>query len=149
MIRFFWHQPYLVTTPPTGFLRFKKSIFKDIWEINNFFDFFDVFTPSLQVWWIFVENWWRNNLSKLTTFNPVFQLPHSAMVDCIVIINWLFARKNREDHLLFWWMRLKTQSLCQSVKCKIVDDPPKIDKIENLSLRPVLKSYLNHILTIS
>jgi hypothetical protein len=28
-----------VTTPPTGFLRFKKSIFKDIWEINNFFDF--------------------------------------------------------------------------------------------------------------
>ena len=28
-----------MTTPPTGFLRFKKSIFQDIWEINNFFDF--------------------------------------------------------------------------------------------------------------
>ena len=82
-IRFFWHQPYLVTTPPTGFLRFKKSIFKDIWEINYFFDFLDVFTPSLQVWWIFVENWWRNNLSKLTTFNPVFQLQHSAMYNLI------------------------------------------------------------------
>ena len=79
LIRFFWHQPYLVTTPPTGFLQFKKSLFKDIWEINYFFDFLDVFTPSLQVWWIFVENWWRNNLSKLTTFNPVFQLPHSGM----------------------------------------------------------------------
>ena len=28
-----------MTTPPTGFLRFKKSIFKDIWEINFFLIF--------------------------------------------------------------------------------------------------------------
>ena len=28
-----------MTTPPTGFLRFKKSIFKDIWEINYFLIF--------------------------------------------------------------------------------------------------------------
>ena len=28
----------------------------------------------------FVENWWRNNLSKLTIFDPIFQLNHSAMM---------------------------------------------------------------------
>ena len=34
--------------------------------------FFYVFTPSLKVWQIFVENSWRNYLSKFTTFHPVF-----------------------------------------------------------------------------
>ena len=56
-----------------------KNNFLKIFGKSIFFDFFDVFTPSLQVWWNVVENWWRNDLSKLTTFNPVFQLLHSAM----------------------------------------------------------------------
>ena len=42
--------PYLVTTPPTGFLQFKKSFLKDIWEINFFVDFLDVYAPSLKIW---------------------------------------------------------------------------------------------------
>ena len=85
-LKYFWLFDTFFLTPtlscdntPNRFFTFKKSIFINIWEINYFFDFLDVFTPSLQVWWIFVENWWRNNLSKLTTFNPVFQLPHSAL----------------------------------------------------------------------
>ena len=62
--------------PQQVFYNFKNPFLEIFGKSINFLD---VFTPSLQVWWIFVENWWRNNLSKLTTFNPVFQLLHSAL----------------------------------------------------------------------
>ena len=78
--QFFRYQPYLVKTPPTGFWLFSSLFLPKIVKTDYFFKYLDVYTSSLKIWLILVQNWWINNCSKLTTLNPVFQLLHSALI---------------------------------------------------------------------
>ena len=74
LARFFWDQSWLEETPPTGFLEFFHNIC---------FKYFCLF--GLRESWgsniLELLGQWRNNLSKLTTFDPTFHLTHSAWVE--------------------------------------------------------------------
>ena len=68
--RFFGFFPHL-----SVFLIFSSSVF----NICVYLGFWGVEAALCKIWWILGQNPRRNNLSKLTTFDPFFQLLHSAM----------------------------------------------------------------------
>ena len=92
---FFWDQSWLEQTPRTGFFHFflfKKYIFVNI---CIYLDFWGVKAALCKIWEILGQIPRRNNLSKLTTFDPVFQLPHSAMINnSIFWKTWLLSSFN-------------------------------------------------------
>ena len=89
-IAFFWDQSWLEKTPPkVFFLQF--FLFKKIIFVNICIDlgFWGVKAGLSKIWEILGQNPLRNNLSKLTTFDPVFQLLHSGMLWSICSPNYI------------------------------------------------------------
>ena len=57
---------------PNKFFAILKIFFFEIFRKKLLFHFLGVYTAPIKIWFIFVENRQRNNLSDLTTSNPVF-----------------------------------------------------------------------------
>ena len=77
--RFFWDQSWLEQTPPTGFLDFFLIFKIFVFDICIYLKNWGVEGAMCKISEFWDRNWQRNNFSKLATFDPIFQLPHSAL----------------------------------------------------------------------
>ena len=80
---FFKGQSWLEKTPPgapTGFLDFFLIFQIFVFNICIYLGNWGVKGAMCKILEILDQNWQRNNLSKLATFDPIFQLPHSVMM---------------------------------------------------------------------
>ena len=72
-LRFFWHQTYIATTPPTVFFLLFSPLFSpQIWKRDYFFQIFGSFDIIIEYLFLFcwklVENWFI----KVDHFKPCF-----------------------------------------------------------------------------
>ena len=82
--RFFWDQSWLEKTPPTSSLDFFQIFWIVVFDICIYLRNWGVKVAMWKISECLNQNWQRNKLSKLATFEPIFQLPHSAMSLLIV-----------------------------------------------------------------
>ena len=93
---FFWHQSCLSKTPPTGFCVFSLLIFAHLHpNIFIYIDFWGVQAALFNILELYDQNPWRNNLSKLTTFDPILQRPHSA-ITLFTYVRRIIVKKNEK-----------------------------------------------------
>ena len=60
----------------------------------------------------FDQNCQRHNLSQLATFDPIFQLPHSALAVWFLVIHWIISRSTFPPVI---WLMCSLSLLIQSV----------------------------------
>ena len=75
----FWDQPWLAQTPPTGFLDFFLIFQIFVFHICFYLGYLGVEGSMCKILELYDQNPWRNNLSKLLTFDPILQWPYSAL----------------------------------------------------------------------
>ena len=116
---FFWDQSGLAQTPPTSFLLFKNIVFIIFGKWITLFLFLDVYPSQfgkfpLKIWWRIFSS------SKLTTFDPIFQLNHSALIDWLNTqkVGWSIEYKDGTTirycisacHIVGLWFGLKSRN---------------------------------------